>query len=216
MKIQVARDTYTDKWNKMKYTIITGLLLCFSNMIFGQTLISGDYDFGLKLAYDNTTHQLTGYFENYTGWDEETNNAKFSCIFYIEGKAAGKKFKINTYYPLYKLDDQIEGDIEIVDHENVTIKLPEEHGGCWNVQHFADKPEAFSLEKKAAWLQVRYVTADRSYFFKESNTGTKLKSYLVKGDFVCIERIEKERAYCTYFGKKVSKGWLTLKDLNVL
>lgn len=200
----------------MKRIIILCLLLCFSNMLFGQLLISGDYDYGLKLAYDHTTRQLTGYFESYTGWDEETNNAKFSCIFYIEGKAAGNKFTIKTYYPLDKSDDLIEGTIEIVDNKNIKIKLPEEHGGCWNVMHFADKPEAFNLEKEAAWIQVRYVDTDRSYFYKDSSSETKLKSYVVKGDFIGVERIEKNRAYCSYFGKKVSKGWLLLKDLNRL
>jgi len=79
---------------KKLLTIIT--LLWLSNISFGQTLISGEYKFGLKLAYDSKTKILTGYFEDYTGWDEETKNPRFSCIFYIEGLVSNNKCSILT------------------------------------------------------------------------------------------------------------------------
>lgn len=132
----------------MNKLLLTFLILLFANLLSGQKLISGEYDSGMRLSYDTSSNILTGYFESYTGLDEETQNPKFSCIFYIEGKVTGKKFSIKTYYPEDKKDDMISGTIEIIDNKTIKISLPEEHGGCWNVQHFADKPEEFGLEKK--------------------------------------------------------------------
>jgi hypothetical protein len=193
-------------------TIITLLLL--STISFGQKIVTGEYNFGLKLAYDNKTNKLTGYFENYTGLDEATNNPKFSCIFYIEGIIEGNIVKIKTYYPTDKLDDIIFGTLELANSKTVTIKLPEEHGGCWNVQHFADEPAKFTLEKDLAWVQIRFINADKTYFYSDKSTNKKQKSYLVKNNFVCIDKIEGDWAHCTFYGKKITKGWIKTEDLN--
>lgn len=200
----------------MKNILLAYLLISFSNLVFGQKLISGEYEFGMNLSYDESSKMLTGYFENYTGLDEETNNPKFSCIFYIEGKVTGKKFSVKTYYPENKGDDVILGTIEIINNKTIKIKLPEERGGCWNVQHFADKPEQFELEKKSNWIQVRYVNKNKSFFFKENSNLSKTKMYLIKNNIVYVEKIENGKAYCSYKGKKIIKGWINIKDLNKL
>lgn len=106
------------------------LLLASSNLFFGQKVISGEYEMDLKLSYDASKNMLTGYFESYTGWDEQTRNSQFSCIFYIEGKVTGNKFNVKTYYPEDKKEDLILGTVEIVNNRTIKIKLPEEHGGC--------------------------------------------------------------------------------------
>jgi hypothetical protein len=198
----------------MKNICLTFLLLLLSNLTFGQKIISGEYDFGMKLSYDSASNTLTGYFENYTGLDEETQNPKFSCIFYIEGKVTGKKFAIKTYYPADKKDDLISGTIEILDTKTIKIKLPEEHGGCWNVKHFADQPEEFGLEKKTNWTQIRYIDKPKSYFYKDQSNANQTKIYLLKGDIICVDKIENGKAFCTYFGKKITKGWINISDLN--
>ena len=200
----------------MKKLVVTFLILLFANVSSGQKLISGDYGYGMKLSFDASSNILTGYFENYTGLDEQTQNPKFSCIFYIEGKVTGKKFSIKTYYPEDKKDDMISGTIEIIDNKTIKIKLPEEHGGCWNVQHFADNPEEFTLDKKTNWTQIRYIDKPRSFFYKDQSNTNQTKIYLVKGDVVCIEKIENGKAFCTYFGKKITKGWINISDLNKL
>lgn len=184
--------------------------LFFTSILFSQqTIVSGEYDAGLKLTYNSSTNKLTGYFEQYTG---ENNN--FSCVFYIEGTVEGKQFKIKTYYPGDKPEDIIEGTLEISNNKFVKIQLPEEHGGCWNVQHFKEEPVDFKLEKEANWIQIGYVVADKAYFFKDKTEESKAKAYLVKDNFVCIEKIEGEWAYCLYFGNKTIKGWIKIKDLN--
>lgn len=198
----------------MKKTITASIAVLLSTLTFGQQVISGDYDYGLKLSYDSSTKRLTGYFENYSGWDKQTKSPRFSCIFYIKGVVTGQEFQVHTYYPLDKADDLILGTIEIVNSRKVRIKLPEEHGGCWNVQHFTDEPVEFRLEKSQRWTQIRYVDVDKTHFHSGKSDGNRLKSYLVKGDLVCLEKVEPGWAYCTYIGKKITKGWLKLSDLN--
>ncbi len=198
----------------MKNILLTLTFLLLTCICFGQNILAGEYDPGLKLAYDTVTNKLTGYFENYTGMDEETGNPKFSCIFYIEGAITGNRFTIDTYYPNEKSGDLIKGDIQIINNKTVSIKLPEDHGGCWNVQHFADKPVKFTLEKQNAWIQIRFVTTDKTYFYSGKSIDKKQKSYLVKNDFVCINKVEGEWAYCIYYGKTITKGWIRTADLN--
>jgi hypothetical protein len=198
----------------MKIILATLFFLSIINIAFGQTITSGAYEFGLKLAFDSKTKKLTGYFENYTGWDEESKSPKFSCIFYIEGFVTKNTFQVLTYYPEYKSDDTISGQIEIVNDNTIKIKLPSEHGGCWNVQHFADEPVLFDIEEKAPWTTIKYVVKDKTYFYSEKSDAKKQKAYLVRNDFVCIDKTEAEWCYCTFYGKQTTKGWIKTGDLN--
>ncbi|HWJ26164.1 MAG TPA: hypothetical protein VNS32_06455 [Flavisolibacter sp.] len=200
----------------MKQLITTLLAVFLFHSVFGQQIISGNYDDGLKLSYDSVSKKITGYFEDYSGSDEQTNNPRFSCTFYLEGVVSGQRFTIKTYYPADKKDDLILGTMEIATNKKVSIKLPKEHGGCWNVQHFADRLVSFSLERSQTWMQIRYVNTAKAYFYSDNSEDKRLKSYLVIGNFVCIEKIEGSWAYCTYIGKKTTKGWLKLSDLNNL
>lgn len=201
----------------MKKTIPIIIFILFFSSVFAQlTIVSGEYNYGLKIAYDSKTNLINGYYENYTGWDDKTNNPRFSCIFYIEGKVESGKIVIKTFSPTFEKEPKIEGSLEIVNNKTIKIKLSEEHGGCWNVEHFVDEPVKFELGTQENWLQIRFVKAEKTYFYKNQNTSKKQKKYLIKGDFVCIEKIENDWAYCTYFGKKISKGWIMLKELNKL
>ena len=200
----------------MKNTAIILVLIGLFGSASAQRISSGDYDVGLRLAFDSVTKKVTGYFENYTGWDESTNNHRFSCIFYIEGFVTGTKFNIDTYYPADKESDLIKGYVEITNSKKIKIKLPEEHGGCWNVQHFADESAIFAIDQPQQWIQIRYVNVDKAFFYQTKSEASKLKAYIVKNDFVCIQKIEGDWAYCIYYGKKTSKGWIKLSDLNNL
>ena len=206
---------YFKTTRQMRNLITTTTLLCLSIISFGQTIVSGEYDSGLKLAFDQKTNKLTGYFENYTGLDEETGNPKFSCIFCIQGTISGGQFTVDTYYPNDK-DDNIKGNIQIINDTTVTIKLPAEHGGCWNVQHFADEEVKFNIEKQNTWTQIRFVTTDKAYFYSDKSVDKKQKSYIVKNDFVCIDKIEGDWAYCAYYGKTTTKGWIKTSVLNII
>lgn len=199
----------------MRKLFTTIILLWLKNIAVGQTLLSGAYNSGLILAYDSITKKLTGYFENYIGMDEETGNPKFSCIFYIQGTITGSQFPIETYYP-NDTSDIIKGNMQIIDNKTAGIKLDEEHGGCWNVQHFAEYNVKFTLEKQSAWTQIRYISIDKSYFHTEKSNNKKQKSYVVKNDLVFIDKIDGEWALCKYYGKIIKTGWVKTVDLNKL
>jgi hypothetical protein len=83
------------------------------------------------------------------------------------------------------------------------------------VQPFT-KPVDFTLDKSQPWIQVRYVNVAKAYFYSEQLDDKRMKTYLVKADVVCVEKIEAGWAYCTYFGKKISKGWVKVSELNIL
>ena len=199
----------------MKNVMVSFLVsfVCVSS--FGQQLTSGEYSDELKLCYDSATKKVTGYYESGTGYDEQTHNARFTCAFYIEGTVSGKKFKVNTYFPADKKDDQITGTMELASNKSMTLVLPEDHGGCWNVQPFKE-PVNFTLEKIQSWIQVRYINVAKAYFYSEQLDEKRTKIYLLKADVVCVEKVEAGWAYCTYFGKKVSKGWVKVSELNAL
>jgi hypothetical protein len=200
----------------MKILITLFILISLSALVHGQYLVSGEYDDGLRLAFDSSTRTITGYFEAYTGWDQHTQDHRFSCVFYLEGVASGKKCTVRTYYPADKKADLIVGTLGIISSTKINILLPGEHGGCWNVQHFADAPVDFLLTKRQNWIQIRYVDTAKAYFYADRADDKKLKSYLLKGDVVFISMVEQDWAYCTFFGKRISEGWLRLTELNKL
>ncbi|MBL7925102.1 MAG: hypothetical protein JNL88_12950 [Bacteroidia bacterium] len=197
----------------MKKLMALSTLLWASSLSFGQTIASGEYDAGLKLAYDSTNHTLTGYYESYTGWDEASGQAKFSCIFYIRCMVTGRLFTVDTYYP-NDPDNLIQGQVQMINDTTLGLQLHQEHGGCWNVQHFADEPVEFRLEKRTVWKQIRYIVTDKAYFYSDPSLAKKQKSYLVKNDVVCIDQITDEWAHCTFYGQATSKGWIRITDLN--
>lgn len=190
--------------------LLTGLTISFGAQ---SQIKSGNYSDGLNIAFNPKTQKVTGFYESYSGLDEETGKPKFSCIFYISGTAAKAGFSIDTYYPSDKADDLIKGEINFSD-KTVSIKLSEEHGGCWNVMTFADGFSDFTLTKTANWIDIRYVETEKAFFHNDKNGGTKRKTYIVKGNIVYIDKIEGDWVHCTYFGKTTTEGWIQRGSLN--
>ena len=104
----------------------------------------------------------------------------------------------------------------IISNKKIKINLPKEHGGCWNVEHFADEPVDFTLDKSESWIEIRYANIDKVHFYSEKTEVTMQKAYLVKGDIVYIEKIDGNWAFCSYRAKKTTKGWIKLSELNHL
>lgn len=103
----------------------------------------------------------------------------------------------------------------LTDNTGISIVLDDEHGGCWNVQPFSNYAISFNLEKRENWKEIKYVTAEKTYFHNTKDDKTKRKGYVVKGDYLTVEKIEGGWAYCSYHGKTVTQGWIKLKDLNI-
>jgi hypothetical protein len=185
------------------------LSLVLANTLYAQ-VTPGTYSDGLTIAYNKDTKVVTGCFENYSGLDDD-GDPKFSCIFYIEGKLTGNTATIKTYYPADADDDIIMGTLQ-VNGNSLVIKLPEEHGGCWNVQHFADEPVTFKLETKSNWIAVRYANKDKVYFYKMPLDTAKHQPFVLRGDVVYVEKFKGEWAYCSYRSKKVTTGWVKVSE----
>lgn len=199
--------------NKFTTVIIVLFALNCRSSIYGQ-FISGKYGNGLNLAFNPQTNRITGYFEDYTGLDDNTGEPKFSCTFYITGIYNKNGFGIVTYFPADKEDDLIKGEIRIKDTKTVSIKLADDHGGCWNVQPFSDGFINFTLTSETGWIEICYIETDKAYFHNDKNDASKRKAYVVKGDIVYIDKIEKDWVHCKYMGKKTTEGWIKRETVN--
>jgi hypothetical protein len=197
----------------MKFNLLIFFLI-FSSISFSQNIKTGLYEDGLKIAFDSITKKVTGYYESYTGLDFDTNKPKFSCRFYLEGKLIDTLIHLETYYPGDKKTEFIQGKIQILNRNQIALSLNSNHGGCWNVQNFTEEQIKFELEVEKKWTQIRFIKVDKSYFYSEKSTQKRKKSYLIKNNFVCVEKIENEWAFCTFYGEKTTSGWILVSDLN--
>lgn len=204
---------------KYKNQITNFLLLLIFIFLFidlkSQDIVSGEYDSGLKIAFDKKTKIITGYFEDYTGWDEELNLPRFSCIFYFHGKLADDSISIISFYPEHNIDEQIYGYIKIPNNKSIIIKLNSEHGGCWNVKHFADSAINFNLVNIKDWIQIRYVKNEKVYFYLDSIDKKNLTELNIKNNILFINKLEGDWALCTYYDEKTITGWVNINQLNV-
>jgi len=181
---------------------------------YGQTTLPSGIYGELKIAINKNTNKVTGFYENGTGYDESTGNSKFSCIFYIEGKLVNNKSFIWTYFPADT--DNITGTL-IIDNKVIKVHLQKEHGGCWNLQHFSDKePASFAIDTEKPWIQIQYAIKEKVYFYSDKHESSKRNAYILKGNIVYIEKIDGDWVYCSYLGKKMTKGWVKLSELNRL
>lgn len=196
----------------MKKRIVFMLfLLCGLGAQAQPRFINGNYDNGLHLVQLDKTH-IKGYFESYTGMDETTGKPRFSCLFLFEGTFLDTdKYTVKTYYPFDT--DTIHGELMVEDTNMVHLWLEQNPGGCWNVQPFADGWQTFMHEKKTPAINYGYVKSGKAYFHQSPDLKTKRKGYLLKGQFVQIEKIKGDFAYCVYEGEQVTKGWMLKKEL---
>lgn len=200
----------------IKRIILPGVLSLFLSVpVLAQSPATGSYD-ELDIAYNPATKIVTGYYESSTGYDESTGNARFSCTFYLEGKLEGNRAKISTCYPPEPGMDVIEGEFKLEGNKTVSVHLKEEHGGCWNVEHFADeKAASFTLDQARPQVEIRYVISSKAAFHNQPSEGQARKAFIVKGDIVRITRFENGFAHCTYKGaKSTTQGWISTTDLN--
>ncbi len=180
---------------------------------------SGDYE-GLLIGADTANRIITGYYESYTGLDETSGKPLFNCIFYLRGRTEGDPpYKIETWFPADKTRRHlITGTLTPEQKDGKTsmrIGLKTEHGGCWNVQHFADQGGAlFLLDAPGKWRAIGVVSAPRAYFNSEPAEGKERKAYVVKGNPVRIFESKPGWVYAEYSAEgKTTTGWLKESDL---
>lgn len=187
------------------------LLCCLSFANAQPYFVNGYYADGLYLVQIDKTH-LRGFFEMYSGLDEETGDPMFACVFLLEGTyESADTYTIKAYYPFNV--DTIPGELMVSDTNRVQFRLRKDPGGCWNVQPFYSEWVTFKHSRKTPIINLAYVKSDKAFFHQSPEPKTVLKGYLLAGQVIQIEQIQKGFAYCVYEGKQVTKGWIRLQDL---
>lgn len=176
-------------------------------------LSSGIYSKGLHIAFDSAQQIITGYFEDYSGYDEELKQPKFSCVFFIYGFVNDGSILIKTYHPFEQKSDTIAGSIKIINEYSFEMKIDEEHGGCWNVSHFATEPIVFNMEEKIDALQVSYSMVPEMKIYSDI-TSNKIWVASIKNNRVFfVEEKQKEWCRILVIGNPHIHGWVSEKDL---
>jgi hypothetical protein len=199
----------------MSYThlILLSFVLFYSSQnCLGQP-ISGNYG-NLSIAYDSSQNRITGYFNDATGWDDELQEPKFTCTFYINGYYTDSSSQITSFYPGDSIN-QIKGFIKNVTPHAINLKLEEEHGGCWNVAPLDSTGHTFTLESENNCLSIRYVKTEKAYFHSKPSKKGLLESFLVHHDIVYVYYIKDDWVYVQFYnGEKQTDGWIKVSDLN--
>lgn len=185
-----------------------------------EKIVSGDYE-NLVIGV-NTKGELTGYFNESTGVDDE-GNPRFTCAFFIYGaKETGGIYKIKTWFPEYP-EDVIEGELKFVEvgvKDGVNIKLDGEHGGCWNVAPVLkdEKGLDFSLSSEGDWESVRLVSPKKVWLFKSIDAGAPQKIFVDKNDAVKVFQTKDGWAEVRYASPtgRTAYGWMKTSDFYAL
>lgn len=175
----------------------------------GYDISSGDYGGGMLIGFDPSSRVISGYFRSFAA------NKQFSCIFFMKGKLADHHSEIETYFP-EMTDDAIKGVLIRESRDRFQVRLPREHGGCWNVQHFADKeqPAEFTLKAFHPWLSIAVVKRDRVYLFDSPTSAVHRNAYVVKGDGVGVRGIKPGWLQIDFIGNtKPISGWIRKTDV---
>jgi len=179
----------------------------------GAGSIAGTYD-ELTLGLDPDGDTVTGYFASGTGEDPATHGPMFRCAFYLLGALHGGRARIATWFPADR-GTVVGGTLTVVSSAEIAIHLNEEHGGCWNVRHFADAaPATFARDTAGAWIAVRVVSAARAHFFAKPDGVSTQKAYVVRGDVVVVaERRGARPGGWVRARIGQTEGWLREADL---
>ncbi len=194
------------------------LLLGHAPVVLAQA-ISGDSP-EFSIAIDNKTKVITGYYNAFVGFDNPSDGPQFSCIYFLKGKAIGKQpYEIVTWFPgNSNLEAPIKGHIKFTASKEkhfVTIKLQEDHGGCWNVQQFAsDGGAELELDRIGNWKAIRIVSAKRAYFHSAAKPAARQKAYVTEGDPLRVFTGKSGWLYAEYLNADGNKtlGWLKESD----
>jgi hypothetical protein len=177
-----------------------------------STIVSGDYGDGMLIAIDPATRVVTGYYS------ADNIDGQFSCIFYLTGKLGGSPIPVSTYFPATP-EQKITGKLFPQASDKLTLRLSAEHGGCWNVMHFADddNPAEFTLAARHPCLSVAVVRSDRAYFFDTPTSPQHRKDYVVKGDGVGVRAAQAGWLQVDFLGqKKITSGWIGKADVYLV
>lgn len=197
-------------------TIFLYLFLTLALSPFSKScaqLTSGIYSSGLTIAFDSTHQTITGYFEDGTGFDEQTQQPLFSCIFYFVGHNTDSMVSIKSYYPFEENADTIYGIIKIKNELTFEMKLEQEHGGCWNVSHFADEAIEFKLDEKRNWTRISYILHPDANMYNEPSDKKTIIQKIKKPIAVFVYAIKEDWCFIRLESTSKKEGWIKKTSL---
>lgn len=175
------------------------MLLLATVSAAAPALQAGVYD-TLTLGVDPGTGVVTGALH------DETGAGQFSCVFALAGTPKDGVAALSTQMP--GEDAPIRGTLTVAEGA-VTLHLDAEHGGCWNVQHFADEPVKLTLAQARPYVGARLVAAKRAWLHATPTSARH--GYLVDGDVVGVLAVDGAWTQVEYQG--ATTGWVETKDL---
>jgi hypothetical protein len=191
--------------------IFIWFVCCLAWPCVAAPVVSGDYD-GFLIGVDRNG-TLTGYFESSTG------NGQFSCIFFVSGKIGHSVDSVDTWFPGERDPKEvIHGVLEQMSSNGkpaIRLKLDEEHGGCWNVQHFASDQSTFVLTEQGSWTSIRIVASQKAFFYDEPSNSSPRKAYAVKGNALRVFDTREGWVSAEYVSpeNRRTRGWIREQDL---
>jgi hypothetical protein len=198
--------------NCMRFAIVAWALLAAPPArAEGPTIASGAYEDGMLIGFDPATRIVSGYFEMQRG-----ERPSFNCIFFLAGKLEAARAEIMTYFPETPTADLIRGELMVESPKQFRVRLETEHGGCGNVEHFADKdqPAEFTLGAAYPWISIAVVRSDRAFFHDAPSASTRRRAYVVKGDGLGVRASEPGWLEVDYVGgEKPVSGWIRRVDV---
>jgi len=163
----------------------------------------------MLVGFDPASRMVTGYYSS------ETGEGRFSCIFYLAGQQVGAKAALSTYFPETP-GEVIKGELAIEAHGQFRVRLASEHGGCWNVEHFADQdqPADFNLDTAYPWTSIAVVRRYKAYFFDTPASAVDRKGYVVKGDGLGVRAARPGWLLVDFVGgDKPVSSWIRQSDV---
>lgn len=80
----------------------------------------------------------------------------------------------------------------------------------------ANEEPSYDTERIQILETLAIVKAPKAYFYTTTDLSTKRKAYCIKGDFLTIEKVEKDFVFVVYKSKaSETKGWMQRSDLQM-
>ncbi|MDI3319191.1 hypothetical protein [Pinibacter soli] len=172
--------------NTSNQTVTSGLVAksmkdTVSQNIFGD-LVSGSYgDISLAFGKDNV---LTGVYEYYDNWDENSKEYANINVFYFYGEKSGDSvFVIHAGWP--GNDQSLSGKLvygNVAPNPYIKVILNDQPNGYNDVDFTDSAGVKTSLTKSKKWIEVRLVKSVKARVYNSADSSTIRKGYLVKND----------------------------------
>lgn len=177
---------------------------------------SGHYS-AMTLGIDPQTQGISGHYESHTGWDEMLQAPRFTCSFYFTGQRQAEGYRIQSWSPdAPNATDRINGNLSFTTQAgspSILVQLEEDHGGCWNVQHFTGSGATLRLDQAGDWQTVRIVAQPRAYFHQKPHAASRQQSYVIPGDALKIYETRDGWVDAEFGREPVTRGWIKASDL---